>query len=109
MFNQISRANFPIFIDDYESCADYDFINEYSKHTQIILSKVEKGHPLTISDYNSTKATVIKPVISKVKTFKTQKDAPVSVTGSFHKYLEGGFFNGDLKYDFKHNLITGII
>lgn len=74
MFNQISRANFPIFIDDFESCADYDFINEYSKHTQIILSKVEKGHPLTISDYNSNKATIIKPVISGFRTFKVQKE-----------------------------------
>ena len=70
MFNQISRANFPIFIDDYESCADYDFINEYSKDTQIIISKVEKGHPLTISDYNSEKATIIKPVISGFRTFR---------------------------------------
>lgn len=70
MFNQISRANFPIFIDDYESCADYDFISEYSKDTQIIISKVEKGHPLTISDSNSEKATIIKPVISGFRTFK---------------------------------------
>ena len=70
MFNQISRANFPIFIDDYESCADYDFISEYSKDTQIIISKVEKGHPLTISDYNSEKATIIKPVISGFRTFR---------------------------------------
>lgn len=74
MFNQISRANFPIFIDDYESCADYDFIKDYSKDTQIIISKVEKGHPLTISDYNTGKATIIKPVISGVTTFKTQKE-----------------------------------
>lgn len=74
MFNKITKANFPIFIDDYESCADYDFIKEYSQNTQIILSKVEKGHPLTISDYNSNKATVIKPVISRVRTFKTQKE-----------------------------------
>ena len=29
MFNQISRGNFPIFIDDYESYADYDFIKEF--------------------------------------------------------------------------------
>ena len=70
MFNQISRANFPIFIDDYESCADYDFISEYSKDTQIIISKVEKGHPLTISDYNSEKATIIKPIISGFRTFR---------------------------------------
>lgn len=74
MFNQISGANFPIFIDDYESCADYDFINDYSKGTQIIISKVEKGHPLTISDYNTNKATIIKPVISGVTTLKTQNE-----------------------------------
>ena len=68
MFNKISRANFPIFIDDYESCADYDFIEKYSKDTQLIVSKVEKGHPLKIADYNSNKATVIKTVISGFKT-----------------------------------------
>lgn len=73
MFNQITGANFPIFVDDGESCADYDFISEYSKNTQIIISKVKKGNPLTISDYNSDTVTVIKPVISKFKTFNIQK------------------------------------
>lgn len=73
MFNQITGANFPIFIDDYESCADYDFINEYSKNTQVILSKVEKGKALTISDYKGSNATVIKPVISRFKTFNLQR------------------------------------
>lgn len=51
MFNKISRANLPVFIDDYESCADYDFINEYSKDTQLLISKVEKGNLLNITDY----------------------------------------------------------
>lgn len=73
MFNHISGANFPIFIDDYESCADYDFIKDYSKDTQIIISKVEKGHPLTISDYSTSKGTIIKPVINGFRTIKTQK------------------------------------
>ena len=41
----------PVFIDDYESCADYDFINEYSKDTQLLISKVEKGNLLNITDY----------------------------------------------------------
>ena len=68
MFNNITGANFPIFIDDYESCADYDFIKEYSNNTQIILSKVEKGHNLTIADYNGSKKVVIKPTISKFRT-----------------------------------------
>lgn len=59
MFNQISRGHFPIFIDDYESCADYDFINEYSGYSQLIISKVEKGTDLKIADANSNKFTVI--------------------------------------------------
>ncbi|MBQ9245329.1 hypothetical protein IJ182_03570 [bacterium] len=41
-------------------------------------------------------------------TCKTQNDAPVSVAGSFYKYVEGGFFNGDIKYDFRKKLLTGI-
>lgn len=51
MFNKIARTNFPIFIDDYESCADYDFIEEYSNGTQLLVSKVEKGSLLSITDY----------------------------------------------------------
>ena len=50
MFNKISRVNAPLFIDDYESCADYDFIKDYSQDTQIIISKVAKGKPLEITD-----------------------------------------------------------
>lgn len=74
MFNKITGANFPIFVDDYESCADYDFVNEYAKDTQMILSKVEKAHLLTICDYNSDNVTVIKPVISGFRTFTIQKE-----------------------------------
>ncbi len=75
MFNKISNTNFPVFIDDYESCADYDFIKEYSNGTQLLISKVEKGNALKIADYNSNKCTVIKPAITKYKTIKTQKKA----------------------------------
>lgn len=57
MFNQISSGYFPIFIDDYESCADYDFLNEYSRYSQLIISKVEKGTDLKIADGNSNKFT----------------------------------------------------
>ena len=57
MFNQISRGYFPIFIDDYESCADYDFLNEYSGYSQLIISKVEKGTDLKIADAKSNKFT----------------------------------------------------
>lgn len=75
MFNKISRANFPIFIDDYESCADYDFISEYSQDTQIIISKVEKGHPLKIADYNDIeKYTIIKPTITTYKIIRLNRN-----------------------------------
>lgn len=74
MFNKISKSNFPIFIDDYESCVDYNFIKEYAKDTQIILSKVEKGHLLKIADYNNAdNYTVIKPLIKGYKTLKICK------------------------------------
>lgn len=51
MFNKISRLNGPIFIDDYESCVDYDFIKDYSYNTQLIIAKVEKGQDLQIQNY----------------------------------------------------------
>ena len=60
MFNQISHGNFPIFIDDYESCVDYDFINEYSRYSQLIISRVEKGQDLEIKDYISNNIPILK-------------------------------------------------
>lgn len=74
MFNKITGANFPIFIDDYESCADYDFISQYSDDTQLIISKVEKGNSLKISDASSDNYTVIKPNIKGFKTINTYKN-----------------------------------
>ena len=65
MFNKISKSNFPIFIDDYESCADYDFIEEYANDTQLIIAQVSKGNSLKIADYNSGRFTVIKPEVNK--------------------------------------------
>jgi len=50
MFNKISKVNIPLFIDDSESCADYNFIETYSKDTQILIAKVEKGQELNIAD-----------------------------------------------------------
>ena len=75
MFNQISESNFPIFIDDYESCTDYDFINDYAKNTQLIISRVEKGNALKISDYNNMENyTIIKPIITGFKTISINKN-----------------------------------
>lgn len=74
MFNKISKVNFPIFIDDYESCADYDFIKEYSSDTQLIVSMVEKGHCLKIADYNDkNNYTEIKTNIKGYRTLNTDK------------------------------------
>ena len=74
MFNKIANTNFPIFIDDYESCADYDFVSEYSKDTQVIVSQVAKGHYLTIADSNSDNFTIIKPVITGFRTMNIYKN-----------------------------------
>ena len=73
MFNKISNANFPIFIDDYECCADYNFIKDYSCNTQLLVSKVVKGTSLKIADYNSNQYTIIKPIIKGCRTMKTYK------------------------------------
>ena len=74
MFNKISRVNLPLFIDDYESCADYNFVEEYSKDTQVIVSQVAKGHYLTIADANSNDCTIIKPMITGFRTMNIHKN-----------------------------------
>lgn len=38
---------------------------------------------------------------------KTNGEAPVSITGSFGRYVEGGTFNGDLNYNHSNELLTG--
>ena len=50
MLNKISGVNLPLFVDDSESCADYNFIEDFSKDTQILITKVEKGQNLEISN-----------------------------------------------------------
>lgn len=52
MLNKISNTNLPLFIDDSETCADYNFVEDYAKHTQILIAKVEKGKDLEISNYS---------------------------------------------------------
>lgn len=52
MFNKISGVKLPTFIDDSESCADYNFIEEYSDDTQILIAQVKKGQELKIVDYS---------------------------------------------------------
>ena len=60
MFNKIAKTNFPIFIDDYESCADYNFIEQYGNDTQLLISKVEKGKALSITDYYNNAVNIPK-------------------------------------------------
>jgi len=52
MFNKISGVNLPLFIDDSESCADYNFIEDYSKDSQVLIAQVNKGQNLQIEDYS---------------------------------------------------------
>ena len=52
MLNKVANTNFPLFIDDSESCADFNFIEDYAKDTQILISRVQKGQELTIANYN---------------------------------------------------------
>ena len=50
MFNKISKINCPLFVDDSESCADYNFIESYSNDAQVIITRVEKGQELEIKE-----------------------------------------------------------
>ena len=52
MFNKISGVNSPLFIDDSESCADYNFTQEYANDTQVLIARVEKAQELQILDGN---------------------------------------------------------
>lgn len=52
MFNKISKINVPLFVDDSESCTDYNFIEDYSKDSQIIIVRAKKGQELVIEDEN---------------------------------------------------------
>ena len=59
MLNKVANTNFPLFIDDSESCADYNFIEDYEKDSQVFIARVEKGKDLTISDYKVNEAMQI--------------------------------------------------
>lgn len=53
MLNKISGVKLPLFVDDSESCADYNFIEDFSNDTQILIAKVVKGQILGISNYQN--------------------------------------------------------
>lgn len=56
MFNKISNINIPLFVDDNERCVDFNFIENYSNDTQIIIAEAKKGENLKIKDENITES-----------------------------------------------------
>lgn len=71
MLNQISNLNIPLFVDDSESCVDYDFVTQYKDNSQLLVAEVQKGSFLKIFDYsNPENCTIIKPVITGYRTMK---------------------------------------
>lgn len=93
------------------------------KQRRFLLKTYKDGNKLYITnyDYSLIQNDSIKNVLTgngllikqndhmkpQFLTCKTNGFAPVSVTGSFGEYVEGGEFNGDLKYDFVKNQIFG--
>ena len=94
-----------------------------NKDRKLEVSTLKHNDKLKITDYNysindnGTNKKIIKGegLFSKVNdkfnpdyiTCKTENDAPVSIAGSFYKYIKDGVFNGNLKYNFNKNKITG--
>lgn len=51
MLNKITHVNLPLFIDDSESCADYDFFEDFKDSNQLLIAKVQKNTTLNIQKY----------------------------------------------------------
>ena len=54
------KDDFKITYKNYESCADYNFIEQYGNDTQLLISKVEKGKVLSITDYYNNAVNIPK-------------------------------------------------
>lgn len=52
MFNEISKINLPLFIDDNERAVDFNFIEDYSINSQVIIAEAKKGQKLKIEGKN---------------------------------------------------------
>lgn len=112
---------------DLKEGSDLLYKNAYlglrDKHRKFNALTEKTGNNLYIKKYdysiseNNTNNVIIKGDGLFVKenghfkpqyiTCKTNGFAPTSVTGSFKQYLDGGEFNGDLKYDFNSNKLIG--
>lgn len=93
------------------------------KTKQLLVNTIKENNFLKVShyDYSTIDNGIINNIILgnalfiKTKnhylpefiTAKTNGFAPVSVTGSFGKYIDGGIFNGNLKYNFNKSILTG--
>ena len=51
MLNKVSNLNIPLFIDDSETCPDFDFKSMYNDN-QLFIAQVKKGKSLTITNGN---------------------------------------------------------
>ena len=56
MFNKITNVNIPLFVDDNERAVDFNFIEDYSNDTQIIIAEAKKGQKLQIENSNIGKS-----------------------------------------------------
>ena len=52
MFNKMTNVNIPLFVDDNERAVDFNFIEDYSNNTQIIIAEAKKGQKLKIDGEN---------------------------------------------------------
>lgn len=115
------------YILDLNENADLLYKDAYlglrNKHRKFDVRTLKDGNNLYITEYNYlvSKNNGFDKILSgnghlfkanghfkpDFVTFKTNGYAPVSVTGSFKKYLNGGEFNGDLKYDFIKEKLSG--
>lgn len=84
----VKKAN-DLFLNDY----DYSFVDNGK------VSKILKGNGLFVSRNGHLNMDYI--------TCQTVGDAPVSITGSFGRYIDGGTFNGNLRYYHPKKLLTG--
>ena len=79
-----------LFLDSY----DYSFVSDNNN-----ISKIIHGEGLFVKKDGKFNLDYI--------TCQTDGYAPVSVTGSFGRYVSGGTFIGNLKYNHKKGIITG--
>lgn len=107
--------------------SDISYLDAYlgllDKNRHMHVETLKEGDKLKITNYeytmeaggNTTKIIMGSGLFQKHHghfepdyiTCRTENNAPVSVAASFYKYLQGGVFNGNLRYDFKKNKITG--